>query len=251
MLSKSQLKFIRSLKVKKYRYKERTFLVEGPKLIQELIETGGAIQQIFALSSWIQANKQQITQYSLKVQEITDKELAKISNLKTPNQVIACVPMKDSTIEPATLNTNVSLVLDDIRDPGNLGTIIRIAAWFNIPYVFCSFTSVDVYNPKVIQSTMGSFFHTKIIYINLLELFKTYDHLSIYGTSMKGQSIFETTIPNGSFIVIGNEAQGMENQIAEKCHHILSIPKYGQAESLNAAVATGIICACIKQNMGS
>jgi len=246
MLSKSQLKLIRSLKVKKYRYKERMFLVESPKLVNELLKTNHPIQQIFALSSWIHDQQAQLDKHAHSVQEISAKELAQISNLKTPNQVVAMVPIVVPSIEPSILTSNVNLVLADIRDPGNLGTIIRIADWFNIPYIFCSLNSVDMYNPKVVQSTMGAIFHTKVFYTDLMELFHQYPNLPVYGTSMVGQSIFETHIPAGSFVIIGNEAQGIGSEILAHCHHMVSIPKYGKAESLNASVAAGIICAIIK-----
>ena len=246
MLSKSTIKYVNSLKQKKFRQRYCKFTAEGDKIVNEILENSNInIERVFAVSNWIEENPKlaQIHQ----VEEVTLNELKKISSLQTPNQILVVLDTFDHKVITKDINESLSLVLDNIQDPGNLGTIIRIADWFGIPYVFCSKGCVDVYNSKVVQSSMGSFLRTKVIYTEIETLFSEYSEVPKYGAILGGQNIFKTTLTQNGFIVIGNESKGVSSEVKKLLTHHLEIPSYGKAESLNASVATGIICATFRQ----
>ena len=166
MLSKSTIKYINSLKQKKFRQRYCKFTAEGDKIVNEILENSNInIERVFAVSNWIEQNPKLAQIHG--VEEVTFNELKKISSLQTPNQILAVLDTLNHKTNPKIVNESLSLVLDNIQDPGNLGTIIRIADWFGIPYVFCSKGCVDVYNSKVVQSSMGSFLRTKVIYTEI------------------------------------------------------------------------------------
>lgn len=247
MLSKSNIKYINSLKQKKFRQQFCKFTAEGDKIVHEIIQNPKIIiEKIFAVAEWIETNAKILHERQIPYEIITSDELKKISNLQTPNQALAVVEMITETIAPPLINSSLSLVLDTLQDPGNLGTIIRIADWFGIPYIFCAKDSVDVYNPKVIQASMGGFLRIKVIYTDIEALFDQFPHLPKYGAVLGGANIFETTLTQNGFIIIGNESKGISENIKNKLTHQLEIPAYGKAESLNAGVATGIICAIFR-----
>ena len=239
MLGKSKIKYIQSLGQKKNREKEGLFIAEGPKIVKELLVGENVkITALFALKEWIENNKQ-ITGIT-PITEITEAELEKISQLKTPNKVVAIIQQFEEAGEFSAKN-KITLVLDDIQDPGNLGTIIRIADWFGVEQIVCSNDSADVYNSKVVQSTMGSIARVKIIYTNLQKWLSGQKDISIYATTLEGQAIGATGKIKEGIIVFGNESKGISPEVLDYCTYMITIPKKGKAESLNAGVAAGIV----------
>ena len=239
MLVKSKVKYIQSLGQKKFRQQEGVFIAEGPKLVNELLtEHSGSVLEVFAVKNWIEANGRLATNCDLT--EITEGELEKISQLTTPNQVLAII--KQSTpIKPVAEKEKFILVLDGIQDPGNLGTIIRIADWFGVQHIVCSEDSADSYNPKVVQSTMGSIGRVNVFYTSLTKWLGEQQDARIYAAVLEGQDITRMQQPGGGLIVIGNESKGISEEVLRFCNVSITIPQKGKAESLNAAVATGII----------
>ena len=242
MLSKNELKYIQSLCQKKQRINERLFLAEGTKLVAELLEAGYPIKNIYALESWAAPLP------DLPITRISPIELEKISTLQTPNQVVVVAEQREPTGEPV-LKNKLTLVLDGIQNPGNLGTIIRIADWFGIDQIIASNDTVELYNPKVIQATMGSFLRLKIWYRELEELLTTIN-VPVYGALLNGTSMYATKPPKEALLVIGNESKGIRENILPYIKHAITIPRTGKAESLNAAVATGILLAQLCASAG-
>jgi len=238
MLGKSQAKYIQSLGQKKVRDEEGVFVAEGPKIIAELLaSTDANIQQLYALHDWIAANRDDCN--GVEIIEVDENDLTKISQLATPNKVLALVK-KQETPDLSTKGT-VSLVLDTIQDPGNLGTIIRIADWFDIKQIICSKDCADMYNPKVVQSTMGSIVRVKILYTDLAPWLEEQNDVFIYAAALEGQNVMAMKKITEGLIIIGNESKGISAEIFEQVDVKITIPRIGNAESLNAAVATGII----------
>ena len=239
MLVKSKVKYIQSLGQKKFRQQEGVFIAEGPKLVKELLtEHSDSVLEIFALKTWIEENKKITDNRNLT--EITEAELEKISQLTTPNQVVAVVK-HFNTIKPIADKEKFILVLDGIQDPGNLGTIIRIADWFGVQHIVCSEDSADRYNPKVVQSTMGSIGRVNVFYTSLTKWLGEQQDARIYAAVLEGQDITRMQEPAGGVIVIGNESKGISEEVLRFCNVTITILQKGKAESLNAAVATGII----------
>jgi len=236
MITKAQVKHIHSLEDKKYRYKCNEFVVEGEKMLQELINSSLTINCIYATKDWIEKN-QKIK--NILIEEVHDYELEKISSLSTPNLALATVQIPaNKAVSPK----GISLVLDRIQDPGNLGSIIRIADWFGIDTVYCSEDTVDVFNAKVVQASMGSVFRIKTQYVNIEELLTTNNQIPSYAAILNGEDICAHKSIQKGFIIVGNESKGVSNSIINLSTHKISIQRKGQAESLNAAIATGIIC---------
>lgn len=246
MLSINKIKYIQSLHSKKFRQKYNNFIAEGEKIANEiLIHAPLAIEGIFATAQWIEANTLLIRKQAHIVTEVSDADLKKISTLTTPNQVLMIVRQPQITIDKNILREKLVLYLDGIQDPGNMGTILRIADWFGIEYVLCSDTCVDIYNSKVIQATMGAFLRIKSIEIPLLEIITS--ETPVYGALLEGENIFAQTLTSYGIIVIGNEGKGIHPALLPHINRPILIPPYGTgAESLNAAVATGIICAVFR-----
>ncbi|MEZ5043543.1 MAG: RNA methyltransferase [Saprospiraceae bacterium] len=247
-LSKNAIKYVKSLHLKKFRQKYNNFIVEGDKIVRELLtQSTFEIEALFGLPDWLATNKLPPQLSATQINAISLADLERISTLKTPNQVLLIVrqpPLMDAS---AAISSSLSLYLEDIRDPGNLGTIIRIADWFGIPYVFCSNTSVEWTNPKVLQATMGSFLRIKVLQKDLPDLLALYPSLPVYGAVLEGKSIQEIAKPSSGVVVIGNESRGISAETLPLLTHRITIPKHpaGGAESLNAAVAAGIICAAM------
>jgi TrmH family RNA methyltransferase len=235
MLSKNEVKYIQSLYHKKQRQQEGLFIAEGPKLVNELLPSDFTIKTIYATEQWQDNNLAK----QVGIITITEQELARISNLQTPNQVLAIVEQQVANTE-ANFSNRLSLVLDGIQDPGNLGTIIRIADWFGITQIICSLDTVELYNPKVIQSTMGSFLRTQLWYQDLATTLTT-ANVPVFGALLDGQSIYQIQKPTAGILVIGSEGNGISKDVLSLISHPVTIPRIGGAESLNAAVATGII----------
>ncbi len=250
MLSKAVIKFVQSLQKKKFRQKYNNFLVEGDKMVSEILRSPNFnIHSIYALDKWLEKYEGLLKKHQSICYAISEKELKSISGLKTPNQVLCILEMPQADIDDALIQKDLSLVLDHIQDPGNMGTILRTADWFGIQHVFC-FDCVDVYNPKVIQASMGAFLRVKTLNIQPSELFERFSDVPVYGTTLNGTNIYTTKLSKKGFIIIGNEGRGIREETAQYIQHNIAIPAYGNAESLNVAVATGVICAAFRQNDG-
>lgn len=235
MVTKSELKYIQSLSDKKVRLETGCFIAEGVKLVGEMIAAGYPLKAVYALDSWESPDA------SIEVTRIEAFELEKMSMLQTPNQVlaVAMMPQKEVALD---LAGQLTLVLDGIQDPGNMGTIIRTADWFGITQIVASEDTVDVYNPKVIGATMGSFMRVSVTYKNLQEWMPTVK-LPVYGALLEGENIFTTNAVKEGLLVIGSEGKGIRENILDLITHPVTIPKIGGAESLNAGIAAGVIVA--------
>lgn len=236
MISKNQVKYIQSLSQKKFRDADGVFIAEGPKIVAELlamqhIEPAG----VYGLESWWES--QPLFNKASWAETITQAELERISNLQSPNMVLAIFKKPDLAVEPGTWQ----LVLDGIRDPGNLGTLIRIADWFGVRQLICSEDCADAFNPKVVQSSMASIGRLEIIYTDLPGYVRAHAHRNFYAAVLDGTKLKEVKPHGPSALVIGNESQGIRTELLQELHHFITIPRKGEAESLNAAVAAGII----------
>lgn len=238
MLSKNEAKYIQSLSRKKQRQEEKLFVAEGVKLLDELLQAQYPLRKIYATAEWIALHPQ------VAATEISQDELERLSALPSPNQVIAIAEQRAETAGPV-LKGKLTLALDGIQDPGNFGTIIRIADWFGIDEVICSEDTVELYNPKVIQSTMGSFIRVKVRYLPLVDVIST-AAVPVYGALLEGSSIYEIATPAEAMLLIGNEGNGINRELLPHISVPVTIPRFGHAESLNAAVATGIIVSAMK-----
>ncbi len=237
MISKNQQKLIQSLKLKKNRIKTSLFIAEGEKVVIELIYSEIKLNSLYCLPSFTD----KINIDNELVNEINEKELSKISNLKNANQVVALFEIPK--FAKKTKSNSLILALDDIRDPGNLGTIIRLADWFGITTILCSNNTVDAFNPKVIMATMGSISRVDVIYCNLVDELSKVDK-PIYGAFLEGDNIYKTSKIDDAILVIGNESNGISEEIEKLITNRITIPQFGSlqdTESLNAAVATGIL----------
>jgi len=240
MISKNQLKLIHSLELKKQRKKLGLFLVQGEKNVGELFQSDFEIVNLFATTDYINKQAKQLTEYQLiaKTVESSEEELKKAGTLKTNNSVIAVVKCKAFT--PPEQQAGLVLVLDQVGDPGNLGTIIRVADWYGIKHVVCSPDCADLYNPKVIAATMGSFARVQVSHAQLTEYLNE-QNKPIFGAFLEGDNIHQCRLPNSAFIVMGSESHGISDAVAKLITDKITIPNFGQAESLNVAMATGII----------
>ncbi len=232
LVSKSQTKLITSLQQKKYRDQTGLFVGEGPKVIGELQNEGLKLKSLFT------TNASQITAENHF--QVSETELKKMSFLKTANTSLAVFEIpKTKPLE----DFGLIVALDAIRDPGNFGTIIRLCDWFGVKQLLCSEDTVDCYNPKVVQATMGSLARVEIHYLSLLEYFET-TKLPIYGGFMDGKSVYSEELPKDGILVMGNEANGISEAIIQKITHKINIPRFGtsqKTESLNVATATAIL----------
>ena len=240
MVSKNQIKLITSLQQKKYRKQEQLFFAEGVKVVQELLHSNFELQDLFT------TKQDFLTVPKDKVHAISEAELKKISVLTTPNTCLAVfkIPKAKEMVEKGLI-----VALDDVRDPGNLGTIIRLCDWFGIETLFCSEESVDIYNPKVVQATMGSISRVNVVYGNL-ETFLASAKLPIFGTFMDGKNIYQEKLPNEGIIIMGNEANGISASVEKLVSERIAIPRFGNlqvTESLNVATATAIILSEFKR----
>jgi TrmH family RNA methyltransferase len=242
MLSKKIVKYIQSLSHKKFRDEEGVFIAEGPKVVGELLaQKKMKCTLVCAEKIWLFQNETLLKDVAPEnIYEADDHWLKSISQLKTPNQVVAVFEKNEATGIPK-LAGKISIMLDDLQDPGNLGTIIRIADWFAIQNIICSNNSVECYNPKVVQSTMGSIARVNVFYTNLEDFLQKNKTLKVFATTLSGTSIFKLPKITEAIILIGNESKGIHNDLLKLCEQQITIPRLGHAESLNAAVASGII----------
>lgn len=241
MLSKNQIKLITSLTQKKYRKQHQLFIAEGKKVIEELLQSNFELESLFVTNDKIFTSVPKD-----KINAITISEIKKISVLATAND---CLALFKIPVEREMTLKGLVLALDDIRDPGNLGTIIRLCDWFGIETLLCSDETVDVYNPKVVQATMGSISRVNVVYTNLEKALKV-TSLPILGTFMDGENIYKKELPKEGIIVMGNEANGISPEIENLVTQKIAIPRFGklqQTESLNVATATAIILSEFKR----
>lgn len=239
MLSKNEVKYIQSLFHKKQRDEEKLYIAEGPKLAHELITHKKGVRQIYATGEWIKKNPG----LEVVITEISETELSKISNLQTPNEVLIIAQQLLPENEPE-LTGKLTIVLDGIQDPGNMGTIVRIADWFGIQQIVCSYDCADIYNPKTVQSAMGSLLRVNCWCKDFAE-WQPKANLPVFGALLKGQNIYSVGKVEEGLVIIGNESKGIREPLLSKITYPVTIPKVGNAESLNAAVATGIIVGCL------
>lgn len=241
MISKTYTKYIQSLHHKKFRDIENAFIAEGSKVVMDLLTSSKIVcEKLLAKEEWLRENEGQMGNYPHVPMELVEAyELDKISALSTPNQVMGIFKkMKESPIEP---KGKITLALDTIQDPGNLGTIIRIADWFGVSAIICSEDCVDQYNPKVVQSTMGSLGRVVLNYTHLADWLKKNRTINVYAAALEGAGMESIRGLKEGIILIGNESKGISSEIMNLANEKITIPKVGGAESLNAAVATGII----------
>jgi RNA methyltransferase, TrmH family len=245
MISKNQVKLIRSLNVKKFREREALFIAEGEKIVNELFDSSFRIHSVYFTPEW----KDGIREHRdlKKLHEISEPDLKKISLLENPNKVLAIVHIPEMEINLKKIKEGFTLMLDDIQDPGNLGTIIRTADWFGIKNIICSKNTVDAFNPKVVQSSMGSLFRINFFYDdlrNVLTQIKNECQIPVYGALLTGENILNKKLNPQSVLLIGNESKGISGNLSNFIDEGITIPKPGSsaAESLNAAVAASILC---------
>lgn len=245
MLSKQLLKLIRSLEQKKYRKESGLFVAEGGKTVCDLIAAGVVCEKILATAEWLDTHT---INTKAPVIEVTADELHRASFLRTPQGVLALFRQCDDSFDPGIATRELCLALDDVQDPGNLGTIIRIADWFGIEHIFCSLGTADIYNPKTIQATMGAIGHVKVHYTQLPQLLASLKETApVYGTFLDGENMYDKEMQNRGIIVMGNEGNGIGEECAKEITERLFIPNYPThretSESLNVSMATAIICA--------
>lgn len=245
MISKANAKFLKSLQIKKFRKQHNSFLVEGEKSVNELLTTNLEVQEVYATPKFIE---QHGTKWEQRVvlQEVTDDQLSSVSIYKTNNAALAIVKIPENVYQNPKAD-ELSLVLDSVNDPGNLGTIIRVADWYGIKHIYCSEDTVDVYSPKVIAATKGSFSRVALHYCNLGELLCN-TPIPVLGAFLEGENIHQLqTIGKGALLVLGNEANGVSEEVSKFITRKITIPAFGEAESLNVAIATAIICDNLKR----
>jgi len=241
MLSKATIKFVQLLKDKKNRQEHGLFLVEGNKTVAELLASNLKVKTLFATERWLR-DYHELLKTDTVFEKVSDIELKKLSNLVTPQDVVALVEMPGNKFDSSKITNSFSIALDGIQDPGNFGTILRIADWYGIQNIICSPQCADVYNPKVIQSAMGSFIRVNVFYTSLNHFFEANKNIQVYGAVMNGDDLYTSKINSNGILLIGNEGSGISEDLNKFVTKALTIPRKGNAESLNAAIATAIIC---------
>ncbi len=249
MLSKNKIKYIQSLKDKKGRAEHGVFVAEGNKMVSELLQSMPC-SLLVATSGFLREN---IVPEVGELVEVTENELCKASFLKTPQQVLGIFVIPSCQSQNVDWDSSLSLMLDGIQDPGNLGTIIRLADWYGIEHIICSPDTADVYNPKVVQATMGALARVKVHYLDLPEWLANHTEIPVYGTFLDGENMYAQNLSSNGVVVMGNEGNGIRQEVAKYISRRLFIPTFppGQksSESLNVAVATAIVCAEFRRNL--
>lgn len=247
MLTNNKIKYIKSLEHKKYRKQHQVFVVEGEKMVLELLNSQYIIHELFVSQSFLEKHQAMVPANFAPI-VVSETELKKASFLQTATQALAIAGIKSQTFnKPQT--EELVLGLDHIQDPGNLGTIIRTALWFGVKKIFCSPDTVDVYNPKVIQSTMGAIFHVDLYYTELESLIHAYKQaqIPIYGTLLQGKNLYAKNLTKGGLLLMGNESKGLSEKLSQQVDQALLIPPFPaeseQMESLNVSIATALVLA--------
>lgn len=241
MVSKNQIKLITSLEQKKFRQKNKLFIAEGVKVIQELLLSNFELEHLYVTEPIFENTSEKL------ITVISESDLKKISCLSTPNNCLALFKIPD---DKSIDESGLVIALDDIRDPGNFGTIIRLCDWFGIRQIICSEQTVDVYNPKVIQATMGSVARVNVSYVDLPQYLRT-TKKTVFGTFMNGKNVYQETLAADGILVLGNEANGISKEVEKQVAQRLAIPRFGKikkTESLNVATATAIFLSEFKRN---
>jgi len=249
MLSKAKIKFLSSLKQKKFRDEENLFIAEGSKLVLEIINNNWSVKYLIATKNWLDENRQKFKTSTFEILEADIDEIKKISNLSTVPEALIVCQKKQSNLIHTNFADKLTLMLDGIQDPGNFGTLVRIADWFAIENIVCSQNTVDIYNPKTVQATMGSICRVNIFYTDLLQFILTVK-LPVFGAFMDGQNIYTTDLPTQGIILLGSEGSGISNELNSKINYRISIPSFNKnagPESLNVAVAGAIILSEFKR----
>ncbi len=253
MLTKAQIQLVQRLQQKKFRQTEQLFLAEGKKIVAELLKSDFELHSIFALPEWISNNYLNPRLAGVEITAVKEPELQKISSLSTPNEVICLTHCKEHALKKENLLGKLSLALCDIQDPGNFGTIIRIADWFGIEYILCSQNTVDIYNPKVIQASMGSFLRVKVIYAELeaILLFAKENQLMSYGAVLQGENLYAAKLSKNGILVLGNESKGISDKLIPFIDKHLTIPCFSAntVDSLNVSVAAAVLCSEFRREM--
>ncbi len=261
MLSNSQIKIFASLRNKKYRELNNKFLAEGEKIVLDILNSSTRIFNIHSLiatKDFLETNDRAAFHGVKDIYTVSPLILEKISSLSSPNKAILVCEIPDYEPDYNFISGGYSLFLDDIRDPGNLGTIMRTADWFGIRHIFCSMESVDVFNPKVVQSTMGALCRVRVYYVepmNLVSKIREKAKLPLIGTLMEGENIYSADLPSSGIIVMGNESRGISEVLEKELDYKLTIPSTGErvqgSESLNVATAAGIVMAEFRRRQGT
>ena len=242
MLSKTLTAHIRSLKMKKFRDELGEFVAEGPKTVSELLESGWEVRNIICTEDFYKDKEALINATGAEISIVNDKKQKKASNLSTPNKVLAINAYPTYYTDGSILKNRFILALDQIRDPGNLGTVVRTADWFGVNQIICSNDSADIFNPKVIQSTMGSFLRVRVSYTSLPGFISENDDYLVLGAFQEGESVYDFEEKKKKILVVGNESQGITREVGSMIERRLTVPSpSGRTESLNAAVAASLI----------
>ena len=250
MITRARIKWIKSLEMRKFRLLHNAFVAEGPKLVGELLPYSTPLY-VAATQEWLTENSHLLSNLT-EVDVVNQEELERVSLLRTPQSVLAVMPISEKKLDLATLQSQLVIALDGVQDPGNLGTILRIADWFGVHQILCSEGTADVYNPKCVQSCMGALARVEVHYCNLPDVL-TGVQMPVYGTFLDGTDIYGEALSAHGIIVMGNEGNGISKEVAKLVSHRLYIPNFPKGsfttESLNVAIATGIVCAEFRRRM--
>jgi TrmH family RNA methyltransferase len=247
MISKNKIKFIISLQKKKVRDEEKLYVIEGDKLVREFISAGVPIRLLIAKPEFLSSLAPELTKPIKEIEAVDYGELKEISTLKTPHNALAVVQMPGNEINLPEVINKLCVALDFVQDPGNMGTIIRAAGWFGIKNIICSMDCVDVYNPKVIQASMGAILHVNVYYADLKNLFSfaAQNSVPVFGTMLEGQSIYKHKLDNKGIILLGNESKGISGELLPFVTEKIKIPKFSSAregiDSLNVGMAASVV----------
>jgi TrmH family RNA methyltransferase len=247
MLNKNKIRFIVSLQKKKIREEYKLYVIEGDKIVREFLSAGIPVKSLLAKPEFISSLPKGSLNEVSETEPVSYEELKQISGLKTPHNALAVVCIPEQKLTRSKLIKEQCAVLDCIQDPGNLGTIIRAAAWFGIKNIVCSEDCVDIYNPKVIQASMGAIIHVRVLYTDLAEFLKYSKEkkVSVYGTMLHGESIYNQDLEKKGIIVLGNESRGISEELTQYIDHKLMIPRFSGAtlgiDSLNVGMAASIV----------
>lgn len=240
MLSKNQLKFLKSLHLKKYRKQHQAFLVEGEKSLQEILQSDWQVEKVYCTDRFFNTHMALLEAKDTDYQLVTPEELTQAGTFMNnyTGLAVAKIPANKPFSPP---ENGYTIVLDAIQDPGNLGTIIRIADWYGFPQIVCSQDTVDLFNPKTIAASMASFLRVDLYYCDLSVYFSQHN-VPVFGAVLQGENIHKIQFPSQGFILLGNEANGIRKDLLPLIEHSVTIPQFGQAESLNVSIATAVIC---------
>lgn len=254
MVSNTSIRLVASLRSGQQRQKSDLYIVEGDKLVREYLDEGSSVRYLFATHNFLSSLSDQSTGNAGRITEVTDKELKQISSLTTPNNAVALAEKRPVTYNGSILAGRLTLALDNIRDPGNMGTILRLAAWYGIEQVICSPGCVDIYNPKVVQATMGALLHVNVTYHPLKDVLNdaATGGTPVVATTLDGKPVYSEQLPESALILLGNESRGLSPELVPLVTDMVTIPMFGKGgsgiESLNVATAAAIIISEFMRN---